>query len=148
LGESLSGFLYSLSIVYIPLAIGIIIFRTPIIYAPVLVISMILIAFCFATLGTLFAAYPTETADEVMSMLNTVRLPLIFISGVFVPISVMPKIGQKIALISPPTYGNDMIKYAYTGKSLFPPLLDVVMLVIFILIFQITASYLYKKFNE
>ena len=133
---------------YIPLAIGIIIFRTPIIYAPVLVISMILIAFCFATLGTLFAAYPTETADEVMSMLNTVRLPLIFISGVFVPISVMPKIGQKIALISPLTYGNDVIEYAYTGKSLFPPLLDVVMLVIFILIFQITASYLYKKFNE
>jgi ABC-2 type transport system permease protein len=148
LGESLSGFLYSLGIVCIPLAIGIIIFSTPIVYAPVLVISMILIAFCFATLGTLFAAYPSETASEVMSMLNTVRLPLIFISGVFVPISVMPKIGQKIALISPLTYGNDMIEYAYTGKSLFSPLLDVVMLVIFILIFQITASYLYKKFNE
>jgi ABC-2 type transport system permease protein len=79
---------------------------------------------------------------------NTVRLPLIFISGVFVPISVMPRIGQQIALLSPLTYGNDMIDYAYTGKSLFSPLLDILALVIFILIFQITANYLYKKFNE
>jgi ABC-2 type transport system permease protein len=60
----------------------------------------------------------------------------------------MPRIGQEIALISPLTYGNDMIEYAYTGKSLFSPGLDIVMLVIFILIFQIAANYLYKKFNE
>jgi ABC-2 type transport system permease protein len=109
---------------------------------------MVLTAFCFATLGTLFAAYPTENVGEVMSMLNTVRLPLIFISGVFIPISAMPRIGQQIAFVSPLTYGNDMIDYAYTGKSLFSPLLDILALVIFILIFQITANYLYKKFND
>jgi ABC-2 type transport system permease protein len=83
-----------------------------------------------------------------MSMLNTVRLPLIFISGVFIPISSMPQIGQKIALVSPLTYGNDLIEFAYTGKSLFSPLLDIVVLLIFILIFQIAANRLYKKFNE
>ena len=148
LGESLSGFFYSLSIACLPLVVGVIIFSTPIVHAAILVISMIFTALCFATLGTLFAAYPTENVGEIMSMLNTVRLPLIFISGVFVPISSMPHIGQEIALISPLTYGNDMIEYAYTGKSLFSPLLDVMILVIFILIFQITANYLYKTFNE
>jgi ABC-2 type transport system permease protein len=60
----------------------------------------------------------------------------------------MPRIGQQIAMVSPLTYGNDMIEYAYTGKSLFPPLLDILALIIFILIFQVTANYLYKKFNE
>lgn len=147
-GESLSGFLYSLAIACLPLAIGITVFSTPIVNVPVLVIAMVLTAFCFATIGTLFAAYPTENVGEVMSMLNTVRLPLIFISGVFVPISAMPRIGQDIALISPLTYGNDMIEYAYTGRSLFSPLLDITMLVVFILVFQITANRLYKKFNE
>jgi len=147
-GESLSGFLYSLGIACLPLAIGIIMFSTPIVNAPFLVIAMILTSFCFATLGTLFAAYPTENVGEVMSMLNTVRLPLIFISGVFIPISTMPQIGQEIALISPLTYGNDMIEFAYTDKSLFSPLLDIVMLLAFILIFQIAANRLYKKFNE
>lgn len=147
-GESLSGFLYSLGIACLPLAIGVIVFHTPIVHALILAISMIFTAFCFATLGTLFAAYPTENVGEVMSMLNTVRLPLIFISGVFIPLSAMPVIGQMVALISPLTYGNDMIEYAYTGKSLFSPLLDIVILIIFILIFQVTANYLYKKFNE
>jgi len=147
-GESLSGFLYSLGIACLPLVVGIIVFATPIENAPVLVIAMGLTAFCFATLGTLFAAYPTENVGEVMSMLNTVRLPLIFISGVFIPLSAMPQIGQDIALLSPLTYGNDMIAYAYTGTSLFSPLLDIVALVIFILIFQFAANRLYKKFNE
>ncbi|AKB80894.1 ABC-type multidrug transport system, permease component [Methanosarcina barkeri 3] len=123
-------------------------FDTPILNIPILIISMVLTAFCFATLGTLFAAYPTENVGEVMSILNTVRLPLIFISGVFIPISVMPRIGQQIALVSPLTYGNDMIEYAYTGKSLFSPLVDILAIIIFILIFQVTANYLYKKFNE
>lgn len=123
-------------------------FSTAIVNAPVLVIAMILTSFCFDTLGTLFAAYPTENVGEVMSMLNTVRLPLIFISGVFIPISAMPQIGQKIALFSPLTYGNDMIEFSYTGKSLFSPMLDIVVLLIFIMIFQITANRLYKKFNE
>jgi ABC-2 type transport system permease protein len=147
-GESLSGFLYSLGIACFPLTVGIIFFNTHIAHAPVLVLSMILTAFCFATLGTLFAAYPTENVGEVMSILNTVRLPLIFISGVFIPISAMPQIGKSIALISPLTYGNDMIEYAYTGYSLFSPGMDIMALIIFILIFQIVANYLYKKFNE
>jgi ABC-2 type transport system permease protein len=148
LGESLSGFLYSLVIACLPLAVGIFVFNTPIVYAPVLVISTILTTFCFAMLGTLFAAYPAETAGDVMAMLNTVRLPLIFISGIFIPISTMPQIGQKIALISPLTYGNDMIDYAYTGKSLFSPFIDILMLVIFIIIFQVTAIHIIKNFNE
>ncbi|MGA9085446.1 MAG: ABC transporter permease [Methanoregula sp.] len=147
-GESVSGFLYSLGIACLPLALGIILFATPIEHAPVLLIAMVLTAFCFATLGTLFAAYPTENVGEVMSMLNTVRLPLIFISGVFIPISEIPQIGQEIALLSPLTYGNDMISYAYTGVSLYSPMLDIAALLIFILIFQFVANRLYKKFNE
>ncbi|MGD1003825.1 MAG: ABC transporter permease [Methanoregulaceae archaeon] len=146
-GESLSGFLYSLGIACLPLVIGVILFSTSIVYALTLVVAMALTAFCFATLGTLFAAYPTENVGEVMSMLNTVRLPLIFISGVFIPISAMPQIGQEIAFFSPLTYGNDMIEYAYTGTSLFSPLLDILALLIFILIFQFVANRLYKKFN-
>src|SRR5659263_373162 len=53
--ESLSGFLYSLGIACLPLALGAIMFSTAFVNAPVLVIAMILTSFCFATLGTLFA---------------------------------------------------------------------------------------------
>ena len=148
LGESLSGFLYSLGIACLPLIIGIVVFQTPIIDTVSLVIALMLTAFCFAIMGTLFAAYPTENVGEVMSMLNLVRLPHIFISGVFIPLESMPSAGQVIAHASPLTYGNDLIQYAYAGTSRFSPILDILFLIAFILVFQLVAQKLYKKFNE
>jgi ABC-2 type transport system permease protein len=146
-GESLSGFLYSLCIACLPLVIGIVIFQTPIFHAIILAAALVLTAFCFATMGTLFAAYPTENVGEVMSLLNLVRLPLIFISGIFIPLESMPRFGQGIALASPLTYGNDMIQYAYTGTTRFGPVYDILFLIAFILLFQFVANRLYKKFN-
>lgn len=148
LGESLSGFLYSIGIAFVPFIAGLIIFSTPILDLLPLVVGAVLTAFCFATMGTLFAAYPTESPGDIMSMLNLVRLPLIFISGVFIPIESIPPIGQAAVYISPLTYGNDLIQAAYHGNTSFNPLIDVAMLCVFILLFQIIANRLYKKFNE
>jgi ABC-2 type transport system permease protein len=148
LGESLSGFLYSMCIALVPLVAGLLIFGTPVISFAPLIAGIILTSFCFATMGTLFAAYPTESPGDIMSMLNLVRLPLIFISGVFIPIESIPSIGQVAAFFSPLTYGNDLIQAAYHGHTHFNPLLDVAMLCIFILFFQIFANQLYKRWNE
>ncbi|OPX62291.1 MULTISPECIES: ABC transporter permease [unclassified Methanoregula] len=148
LGESLSGFLYSIGIALVPLAAGLVIFRTPIISVFPLVFGILLTAFCFATMGTLFAAYPTESPGDIMSMLNMVRLPLIFISGVFIPVESVPAVGQAVVWLSPLTYGNDLIQASYHGHTHFNPLIDMAMLCIFILIFQVAANRLYKKFNE
>lgn len=148
LGESLSGFLYSLGIAMLPLGVGIAFYQTPVLHPAALVAGLVLAAFCFATLGTLFAAYPTENVGEVMSMLNLVRLPLIFVSGVFIPLETMPVAGQYIALCSPLTYANDMIRFAYDGTTHFSIIHDIVFLAVFVLIFQFVANRLYKKFNE
>jgi ABC-2 type transport system permease protein len=148
LGESLSGFLYSIGIAFVPLVAGLLIFGTSPLSIVPLVSGIILTSFCFATMGTLFAAYPTESPGDIMSMLNLVRLPLIFISGVFIPLESIPSIGQVAGFFSPLTYGNDLIRAAFLGESHFNPLIDVAMLCIFILIFQLVANRLYTKFNE
>lgn len=148
LGESLSGFLYSIGIAAVPFLAGIIIFSTPILYVAPLVIGVLLTSFCFATMGTLFASYPTESPGDVMSMLNVVRLPLIFISGIFIPIGQIPGMAHYAIYLSPLTYGNDLIHAAYSGTTSFSPFIDVAMLLVFILIFQFAANRLYKKFNE
>jgi ABC-2 type transport system permease protein len=148
LGESLSGFLYSIGIAFVPLIAGLLIFGTPITSFAPLIFGILLTSFCFATMGTLFAAYPTESPGDIMSMLNLVRLPLIFISGVFIPLESIPPIGQVAAYLSPLTYGNDLIQSAYHGHTHFNPLLDIAMLCIFILIFQVFANQLYKRWNE
>ena len=147
-GESLSGFLYSIIIAFIPLLIGIYAFGMRLNAPLFLVPGLILSAFCFSSMGTLFAAYPTENVGEVMSILNIVRLPLIFISGVFIPIAAMPAIGQAVAFCSPLTYGNDLIEGAYSGTSLFGAGVDIAMLLVFIIAFQVAGNRLYRKFNE
>ena len=48
-------------------------------------------ALAFAALGVLLAARSTDTHSEVMMLSNLVRLPLIFVSGVLVPIDRMPR---------------------------------------------------------
>jgi ABC-2 type transport system permease protein len=148
LGESLSGFLYSISIAFVPFFAGLLIFRTSVVDFFPLITGILLTAFCFATMGTLFAAYPTESPGDIMSMLNMVRLPLIFISGVFIPMESLPSVGQFLVYFSPLTYGNDLIQASYRGSSHFIPLIDIFMLCFFILLFQILANRLYEKFND
>jgi ABC-2 type transport system permease protein len=81
-------------------------------------------------------------------MVNLVRFPLIFISGVFIPLAVLPAFGQMIAYVSPLTYANDLIQGGYYGKTVLNPFIDLAMLIVFILIFQLVANYLYKRFND
>lgn len=147
LGESLSGFVYSLGIAAVPLAAGILIFGTPIVDPVSLIIGLALTSFCIASLGTLFAAYPTESPGDIMSMLNVVRLPLVFISGVFIPLSSIPPAAQVITYISPLTYGYELIRSGYSGTSQINPVVSVLMLLLFIVIFQLLADRLYKKYN-
>ncbi len=148
LGESLSGFLYSGGIAFVPFLAGLLLFGTTVSSPFPLIAGVILTAFCFATMGTLFAAYPTESPGDIMSMLNLVRLPLIFISGIFIPIESIPSPGQVLVYVSPLTYGNDLIQAGYAGSTHFSPVLDLVMLLLFILFFQFAANRLYRKFNE
>lgn len=148
LGESLSGFIYSFFIAFVPLIAGFVLFRTTVSSYPLLAIGVFLTSFCFATMGTLFAAYPTESPGDIISMLNMVRLPLIFISGVFIPLSQIPEAVRFVTYLSPLTYGNDLIQAAYSGSAQFSPFLDIVMICVFCLIFQFAANRLYKKFNE
>jgi ABC-2 type transport system permease protein len=148
LGESMSGFLYSIGIAAVPFLAGIIIFSTPVLHIAPLVTGVLLTSFCFATMGTLFASYPTESPGDIMSMLNVVRLPLIFISGIFIPIGQIPGMAQYASYFSPLTYGNDLIHAAYSGTTSFHPVVDIAMLLVFILIFQFAANRLYRKFNE
>jgi ABC-2 type transport system permease protein len=147
LGGSLSGFLYSIGIAFVPLIAGLMIFGIGIVSVAPLILGLILTSFCIASMGTLFASYPTESPGDIMSMLNMVRLPLVFISGVFIPLASIPSYAQFVTYFSPLTYGFDLIHAAYSGTSHFDPIFDVVMLLMFIVIFQLMADRLYDRYK-
>jgi ABC-2 type transport system permease protein len=67
---------------------------------------------------------------------------------VFIPVNALPPIGQIAVLFSPLTYGNDLIRAAFEGTTQFNPLMDVLAICVFILLFQLAANHLYRKFNE
>jgi len=148
LGVSLSGAIFASVIGLATTVIGLIALRTGIIYIGLLLLGIVLTSLCFSTMGTLFASYRTENVGEVMSLLNLVRLPLLFISGVFIPISSMPAWGQTIALISPLTYAHDLILFAFNGTTRYGPVADIAVLVLALAVFQIAGALLYQRSRE
>jgi ABC-2 type transport system permease protein len=148
LGKTLGGFLFSLFIGVIPLLIGIVWFETQIVSLIALIAGLTLASYCFATLGIMFASFPTENPGDIMMLLNFVRLPLIFISGLYVPIESLPEWGQIAAAFSPLTYANDLVRYALEGKTLYGPALDSIVLLFFTGIFLLLSMRIQRKFRE
>ena len=54
-----------------------------------------------------------------MMLSNLVRLPLIFVSGVFVPHAEMPSWGQWLAPLSPLSYAADLIWVGFGQAAYF-----------------------------
>jgi ABC-2 type transport system permease protein len=148
LGKTLGGFLFSLAIGVIPLLIGMVWFGTQIISLIALIAALSLASYCFATLGIMFASFPTENPSAIMMLLNFVRLPLIFISGLYIPIESLPDWGQIAAAFSPLSYANDLVRYALEGKTFYGPVLDGVVLLFFIAVFLYIGIRLDRRFRK
>jgi len=148
IGKTLGGFLFSLAISVIPLLIGLIWFGTQIASIIALIAGLALGSFCFATMGIMFGSFPTENPGDVMLMLNFVRLPLIFISGLYIAVETLPAWGQVAAAFSPLTYANDIIRYALEGKTVYGPVLDSIVLIFFIGVFLLIGMRIQRKFRE
>ena len=96
-----------------------------------LLTGIVLGALSFATLGVLLAAPPASSPSNIMLLSNLVRLPLLFVSGVFLPIEEMPSWARWISPISPLSYAGDLIRTAFGQDPYFPVGLSMLALVCF-----------------
>ena len=69
-----------------------------------LIAGTILAAFCFSSLGLVISAPPTDNPSNIMMLSTLIKFPLIFISGIFVPIGEMGD-WKFLSYISPLTGG-------------------------------------------
>ncbi len=148
LGKTLAGFFFSIIIGVIPLVIGLVWFGVQITSIVFLIAGLTLASFCFAMVGIMFGSIPTENPGDVMMLLNFVRLPMIFISGLFIPIESLPEWGQMIAALSPLSYANDLLRYALQGITLYGPLIDSIVLVLFTGFFFWLSIRIKSKWSE
>jgi len=127
-GDVLSGMLFGVVLSCVPFAIGALATDATVTGPPLLAAGVVLGALAFASLGVLLAAPPTTSPSHIMMLSNLVRLPLLFVSGVFLPIARMPGWAQWLAPLSPLSYAADLIRRAYGQPGHFPIWLDMVML--------------------
>ncbi|MDI3502436.1 MAG: type transport system permease protein [Archaeoglobi archaeon] len=107
--------------------------------------SILIASFCFSCLGLLFSAYPTNMPSTIMMISSLIRFPLIFISGIFIPVEELPSMGKIISLLSPLTYFTDIARVSLGMNSFLPVYIDFLILLIFSAIFAISAVKLHER---
>lgn len=144
LGDVLASFIFGIAITLVPIAFGLLL-GVRILNPFVLVAAILLSAFCFSYLGTLFSTPPTNVPSNIMMISNLFKFPLVFISGIFIPLEQMPFWGQAISLFSPLTYLTDLMRYSIQGISYYPILLDLAAIVLFTVVFMALAMVIHMR---
>ncbi|MGQ9546859.1 MAG: ABC transporter permease [Dehalococcoidia bacterium] len=108
-------------------------------------IAVILAALCFASLGTVFSIPPSNVPATVNMIAATVRFPVIFISGIFIPLDQLPAWGQAIAYISPLTYFTDIARGCIQGQGHLALAVDFAVLIAFTVLFLLVSTKLHRR---
>jgi len=144
LGDILAGMFFGIIISMIVLIVGLIIFN----YSINIFFSLfgvLLASFCFSSLGVLLASPSTRSPSHIMMFSSLIRFPLIFISGIFVPLENLQGIGRVSAYFSPITYLVDIFNLSFKGESHIPLIIDFTMLFIFSVIFVCLSNRFHKR---
>jgi ABC-2 type transport system permease protein len=148
LGKALGGVLFSLFVSLIVLLAAWTFLGVVIANPLILALGLALASLCFSILGIMFAMFPTENPGDVMMMLNFIRLPLMFISGVFIPLENLPSWGKLISLFSPLTYANDLFRLGLGADIYFNFTVNLIMLLLFVGIFSFVGIKVNDKFKK
>jgi ABC-2 type transport system permease protein len=144
LGDMIASILFGLGItiitVFIGLALGL-----SLLHGITMIVSILLAACCFSAIGMLLAVPPTNEPSTPMTLSLLIKFPLIFISGIFVPLDQLPSWGLALSACSPLTYFTDLVRYSFTGEHFFPIIVDIVILGILTLVITAGTMYLHTK---
>jgi len=144
LGDSAAGMIFGIMINLVVLAAGLIFlnYNLNILF---LIAGTLLGALCFSSLGVLLASPSVPNPSYIMMLSSLIRFPLIFISGIFIPIENLHGIGRILTYFSPITYLVDIFNYSFTSQSHISIIIDFTTLLIFSLIFICGANKLHKR---
>jgi ABC-2 type transport system permease protein len=144
MGDIIASFAFGAAISVVPVIIGLamgITISNPMILA----LAIILAAVCFAALGIIFSIPPTNIPATINMIASVVKFPVVFISGVFIPLDALPAWGQGIAYISPLTYFTDIARNSIQGKGHLPIAVDFLVLIAFTVLFLVVAMKMHQR---
>ena len=139
LGDVTAGAVFGLGIGILVWLASTVFVQVPIGNTGLFALAFILGTLSCASLGALLASPASDSPPNVMIFSNLIRFPLIFISGIFVPLAQMEGFGLTLAYCSPLTYLVDLFNAAMSGRSVFSPVVDCSVLVGVSLVFILAA---------
>ncbi len=144
-GDVLAGTAFGLVFSAVPLIVGYVGVGATVSSAAPMAFGILAGAVTFAALGVLLSAPATKAPSQIMMLSNLVRLPLIFVSGVFMPIAQMPVWGRMLAPISPLSYCVDLIRAGYGEDTYFPLWLNIAAVIGFAVVFFALALFFHTR---
>ena len=104
------------------LGIGILAFKVQITGSPLLIAGIVALgALTFTSLGYVVASF-TRTEEAANGVTQVLQVPMMFMSGIFFPLELMPGWMRGIATVLPLTYLGDALRQTMVGGSPFVPL--------------------------
>lgn len=143
-GDMLASALVGIIISIVPILIAIgfgVTFTSPLVLACAIIVGSI----CFATMALLLSVAPVSGPQYTQMLSTLIKFPLMFISGVFIPLSDLPVAARAIGFISPLTYFTDIARYATGHGSYLPLYVDFLAIIAFTFVFWIIAVKLHNK---
>lgn len=143
-GDMFASVIFGIGIAVVPIGIGVILGIIPL-HPFILAAGIILASICFSALGLLLSTPATNVPSNIMMLSSLLKFPLIFISGVFIPVEQLPFAGQVLAICSPLTYFTNIARYCIMGTETFSLFTNFAALAMFSLLFTILAIRLHAR---
>jgi ABC-2 type transport system permease protein len=145
IGDLMAGAIFGVAITTIVFVVSDAILHLPLANAGLLALSFVLGSIAFAALGTLLASPTTDNPSNIMMLSSLIRLPLIFVSGIFIPLSQLSGWEWYLTSLSPLTYLVDLFHASLNGDAVYPPWLDALVLAFVILVFVWCAKIIQRR---
>ncbi len=111
----------------------------------IVLFAVLMISITSALMGLLIAV-SAEQVFEAQTLSNFFRFPMLFLCGLFVPITSLPVFLRPLSYILPLTYGTDILNGAFVGTNTLSPALCFGILLIFaVALFLICRHCINKK---
>jgi ABC-2 type transport system permease protein len=144
-GKMLGGMVFGLTVTAAVLAVALIAFGADRVNWLLLCLTLLLSAAAFSALGA-FVSVTVKEVFEAQTLANFIRFPMIFLGGVFVPVTSLPVALQVVARFLPLTYTVEALRAALGQGRGSQPGLDLLVLLAFAVgLFVATAAILARR---
>ena len=145
LGKIAVGAFFAIVVSSIAAIVGILFLDTSIAQPALMIAGIFIGSFTFSTMGLIFGSIPTRNPGDVQMPSTLIRWVLLFVSGVFVPLSEMSTVARGISYISPLTYAQDLMNHAVLGTGELALWLNLSVLFLSGILFLLPSIKLHKR---